>query len=403
VLARVDAEQAHAARLLADAVPATREIVLGTLRWQLTLDTLLRPCLKGSLSSLDAAVRAVLRAGLYEAARMGTPVEVAVSQAVEVAKVLAPRAAGLVNAVLRRAAAAPWPDAADERLPLWLRFSHPRWLVDRWLAQLGEAATRRLLAANQEPAPLTLLAAASRLDALAAAGARLEPHPLVPGVVVCRDGAAAAVDALRSNRAYAMDANAAVVARLLPAVPGRTVEIAAAPGGKSLVLATERASRHLALDRHLGRVLMMRGNLAAAAAPPLLAAADGEAPPLRPGSCDAILLDGPCSGTGTVRRHPEIRWRLRPGDLAPLAAVQRRLARAAAALLRSGGRLLYATCSLEPEENAGVIAELDLEPLPLADLVPAGVARVCLAGGGVVLTPDAWGDGFTVHLLQRRS
>lgn len=233
VLARVDAEQAHAARLLADAVPATREIVLGALRWQLTLDTLLKPCLKGSLSSLDAAVRAVLRAGLYEAVRMGTPAEVAVSQAVEVAKALAPRAAGLVNAVLRRAAAAPWPDAADERLPLWLRFSHPRWLVDRWLVQLGEAATRRLLAANQEPAPLTLLAAASRLDEIAGAGARLEPHPLVPGVVVCRDGAAAAVDALQANRAYAMDANAVVVARLLPAVPGRTVEIAAAPEARA--------------------------------------------------------------------------------------------------------------------------------------------------------------------------
>ena len=87
----------------------------------------------------------------------------------------------------------------------------------------------------------------------------------------------------------------------------------------------------------------------------------------------------------------------------PLAAVLRRRAGGAGALLRPGGRLLYATCSLEPEENAGVIAELDLESLPLADLVPAGVARVCLAGGGVVILPATWGDGFTVPLLQRRS
>jgi 16S rRNA (cytosine967-C5)-methyltransferase len=403
VLTRVEVDRAHAARLLTDAAPATREIVLGTLRWQSVLDHLLSPHLKRALTALDPVVRAAARAGLYEARRMGTPAGIAVSEAVEVTKALAPRAAGLVNAVLRRAADAPWPDPADERVPLWLRFSHPEWLVDRWLARLGDEPTRRLLAANQEPAPLTLLAAASAVDEIAAAGTRLEPHPLVAGVVVCRDSSAAAIAALRAGRAYAMDANAAVVARLLPATPGRTVELAAAPGGKSLVLATERETRHLAVDRHLGRVLLMRANVAAAARPPLLAVADGESMPLAPASCDAVLLDGPCSGTGTLRRHPEIRWRLRPADLAALAAVQRRLARAAAALLRPGGRLLYATCSLEPEENAGVIEGLGLEPWPLADRVPAGVAQVHLAGGGVVILPDAWGDGFTVHMLQRRS
>jgi 16S rRNA (cytosine967-C5)-methyltransferase len=402
VLARVDAHRAHAARLLVDAAPATREIVLGALRWQLTLDHLLAPRLRQALSALDPAVRAVLRAGLYETVRMGTPVQIAVSEAVEVAKATAPRAAGLVNAVLRRAADSPWPDPADERVPLWLRFSHPEWLVERWLARLGEEPTRRLLAANQEPAPLSLLAPAGVAGELERAGCRLEPHPHVAGLVTCREGTAAAVEALHTGRAYAIDATAVVVARMLPAARIMAVDVAAAPGGKSLVLALEqRPARHLALDRHLGRVVMMRGNLAAAQRRPFLAVADGGLMPLRPGSCDAVLLDAPCSGTGTLRRHPEIRWRLRRGDLAALAATQRRLARAAADLLAPGGYLLYATCSLEPEENAEVVEGLGLVAVPLEDRIPEGVPRLRAGGGGTVLLPHQWGDGFTAHLLRR--
>jgi len=401
VLARVDAEAAHAARLLGDAAPAAREIVLGTLRWQLTLDHLLAPHLRRPLAALDPLVRAVLRSGLYEAARMATPAGIAVSEAVESAKALAPRAAGLVNAVLRRAAAAPWPDPADEALPLALRFSHPPWLVERWLGALGDAVTRRLLAAAQEPAPLTLLASAETARALAGAGCPTVPHPLVPGLLAVREGAAAAVAALRAGQAYAIDATAVVVARALPESSGPVVDLAAAPGGKSLVLAAERPGRHLALDRHLGRVVLMRGNLRGSASRPLLAAADAELTPLRPRSCAAVLLDAPCSGTGTLRRHPEIRWRLRPCDLADLAAAQVRLARAAAELVAPGGYLLYATCSLEGEENADVVAEVGLAPVALASRLPGAVPRVELASGGAVLPPHEWGDGFTVHLLRR--
>ena len=403
MLARVDAEQAHAARLLSDALPATREIVLGTLRWQLTLDHLLAPHLRRAATALDPLVRAVLRAGLYEAARMSTPIGIAVSEAVETAKAVAPRAAPLVNAVLRRAAGTPWPDPADESLPLSLRFSHPGWLVERWLGVLGEDATRRLLAANQEPAPLTLLAPPDTVAELGREGCPLAPHPHVAGLVIAREGTAAAVGALRAGRAYAIDATAVIVARALPDVPGLTVDVAAAPGGKSLVLAAERPGHHLALDRHLGRLLLMRGNLRAVRSRPFLAVANGELPPLRPASCGAVLLDAPCSGTGTLRRHPEIRWRLRPHDLPGLAAVQRRLVQSAAELVAPGGFLLYATCSLETEENAAVVAGLDLEPLSPAGGVPDGVPHRELGDGGVLLPPHAWGDGFTFHLLRRGS
>jgi 16S rRNA (cytosine967-C5)-methyltransferase len=331
---------------------------------------------------------------------MRTPAPVAVMEAVRVAKALAPRAGGLVNAVLRRTIEERWPDPRDPAVPLPLRLSHPEWLVRRWVALLGEEEAAAALAADQEPAPLCLLAAVSDRERLAAVGCELNPHPLVPGVLVVAGRAEAAVAALRAGMAYAVDPAAVVVARLLPEAAGLTVDLAAAPGGKSLVLASERPGTSLlATDRSLRRTLLMRGNLELVNRGRSVVVADALEAPLRPGSCQAVLLDAPCSGTGTLRRHPEIRWRLQPADLAGLAAGQRRLAEAASALLAPGGVLLYATCSLEPEENAAVVAGLDMEVLPPA---PAPLFRA-LPSGGVVIRPGAVGDGFTVHLLRRRA
>jgi 16S rRNA (cytosine967-C5)-methyltransferase len=399
-LARVEGRGAHAARLLTGAVPAERELVLGVLRWQLTLDHLLARHLRQPLAALDEQLRAVLRVGLYEARRMRTPMPVAVAEAVRVAKALVPRAAGLVNAVLRRAVGEPWPDPGDAGVPLSLRTSHPDWLVRRWVELLGESDAAAALTADQEPAPLCLLEAVSDHEGLAAAGCELHPHPRVPGVLVVTGGAEVAAAALRAGKAYAIDPAAVAVARLLPPAGGLTVDLAAAPGGKSLVLASERPGiRLLAADRSLGRARLMRGNLALLEPVPGLVVADALAAPLRPGSCQAVLLDAPCSGTGTLRRHPEIRWRLKPADLAQLAGAQRRLAEAAAALLAPRGVLLYATCSLEPDENAAVLAGLSLEALPIAPELPFHK----LPGGGVVIPPSAAGDGFTVHLLRRKA
>jgi 16S rRNA (cytosine967-C5)-methyltransferase len=395
----VDGRGAHAARLLAHATPAERELVLGVLRWQLTLDHLLARHLHQPLSALDERVRAALRVGLYEARRMRTPAPVAVMEAVRVAKALAPRAGGLVNAVLRRTIEEPWPDPRDPGVPLPLRLSHPEWLVRRWVALLGEEEAAAALAADQEPAPLCLLAAVSDPEQLAAVGCELNPHPLVSGVLVVTGRAEAAVAALRAGKAYAVDPAAVVVARLLPEAAGLTADLAARRR-QSLVLASERPGISLlAADRSLRRTILMRGNLELVNSGRSVVVADALEAPLRPGSCQAVVLDAPCSGTGTLRRHPEIRWRLQPADLAGLATGQRRLAEAASALLAPGGVLLYATCSLEPEENAAVVAGLDLEVLPVA---PAPPFRG-LPSGGAVIRPGAVGDGFTVHLLRRRA
>jgi 16S rRNA (cytosine967-C5)-methyltransferase len=399
VLGRVEARGAWAARLLSDEPPLARELVLGSLRWQATLDALLAPVCRRPLAALDPAVRAVLRLGLYEALRLDTPVPVAVAEAVRVVKVVAPRAAGLVNAVLRRAVEASWPEPDDERLPLALRTSHPEWLVARWLALLGEPVARAALAADQQPAPLALYALEEEIEALRRAGCTVEPHPAVAGSWLVRAGAEHAVAAVQAGRAYAIDSTAVAVARLVPHTGGLTVDLAAAPGGKSLVLRRERpTARHLALDRHPGRVVLMRRNLRHSRG---IAVGDAAAPPLRPASCAAVLLDAPCSGTGTLRRHPEIRWRLQPADLSGLTATQRRLAAAAAALLAPGGVLVYATCSLEPEENAAVVTGLGLDAVPVSPLLPDGVSRVELPDGGALIPPSADGDGFTVHALRR--
>ncbi len=368
----------------------------------MVLDRLLAPHLRQPAMTLDPEIRAALRVGLYEALRMDTPVPVAVAEAVRVARAVVPAAAGLVNAVLRRAVAGGWFE--DDDAPLWLRHSHPQWLVERWGAWLSADQIEAVLHANQQPAPMYLLASVSPLEDLADEGCVMSPHPYVPGVLQVVHNAAAVAAWLKRGRGYAIDPHAVAVARLLPEVEGPTADWAAAPGGKSLVLGSERPGGwRVALDRHLGRVIAMRETLRLhtfAAQPPVVAA-DGLLAPFKPGSFAAILLDAPCSGTGTLRRHPEIRWRLALNDLTAFQSLQRQLLDAAAAAVRPGGYVLYATCSLEPEENSQVIGGAPMEVVPLAPERLRDLPAYRLPSGGTAILPGEWGDGFTAHLLRR--
>jgi len=407
LLVRVE-DGAYSSRLLARPLTAgVRARVLGVLRWQRTLDEALAGPLRRPLDRLDPVVRAVLRVALFEAAVLGVPAAVATDSAVRTVRRLgASSAAGLVNAVLRRAAPS-WATLLEQASPD-LRLSHPEWLYRRWQRAYGAQAAERAMAAAQEPAPVWVWwrDEAAR-DAAAASGLELEPHPWCPGAWTAPEQARELLAAVAAGAAYVQDPSSQLVAQLALRLGGggaRLADVCAAPGGKlALWRRLGGATRPLALDRHLGR-LRLAGRLLDRVGGAELVVADATAPSLRPGSRDLVLVDAPCSGTGTLRRHPELKWRLQPAGIAELAALQSRILDGACELAAPGGVVLYTTCSVEPEENEVLVERLpaEFEAIDLAPLLPAGVPAALTAAGGVRLLPSLDGDGFTMHAVRRR-
>lgn len=407
-LIRVD-DGAFASRLLGDrAGPGVRVRVLGVLRWQRLLDHVLSAFSRRPLAALDREVRVSLRLGLLERGEMGLPAAVAVDGAVRLVRELGlGSATGLVNAVLRRATGA-WEEATAE-LPDDLRWSHPEWLAARWRELLGEECARGAMAAAQRPAPVwAWLVDPEVARRLADGGSELRPHPWCPGAWAPRGEVGPLLAEVARRRAYVQDPTSQLVAHLaarLAPDDAALVDLCAAPGGKSALAHRLRVWRPaLALDLRLPRLRLM-GPLAAALGGPLLAAADASRPPLAERAWDLVVLDAPCSGTGTLRRHPELRWRLTPQAIASLAATQGRMVAAAAGLVARGGVLLYATCSLEPEENEAhfVTPPAGFEPVDLEPHLPEGTPRLATSAGGVRVPTHRDGDGFTVHTLRRTS
>ncbi len=377
------------------------ELVKGTLRLQGRYDALLERLARPGLR-VRPAVRTALRLGLHQLLGMeGVPAYAAVDQTVRLVRRVGGRgAAGFANAVLqnvaRRLAAAadrPPQEALAELLPPraedpagWLSawHSHPRWLVERWLARWGEEATERLLRHDNLPPPLTLAvlppAEPGRLAReLVAAGIAVTPGTLSPRALRV-DGR---LDRSRLRRLLAThpdlvvqdEAVLAATEFLLADAEPPAVDLCAAPGGKTLhLLRRLPAGEVCAADVDRRRLPLLReAAKRIESPPPPVVCADGRRPPWRDGTFGTVLLDGPCSGTGVLRRHPEGRWRLEPRLPASNGERLWELAMAAARLLRPGGLLLYATCSLEPEENEAVVERLRealpwLEPAPVDGL-----------------------------------
>lgn len=415
---------ALADRALADAVARleprerawTQELVYGTLRLRGRIDHLLAPLVRRGLDSLEPDVLDVLRLAAYQLLEMeAVPDYAAVSQAVEQARAAGGRGADrLVNGVLRawlaRRAEPGWPDEASDPagfLAAW--GSHPRWLVERWIERWGAEEARRLVEANNRRPELYLrpigISVADAVERLAAAGIAAEPVPFAPDAVRVLPPAGVA-DALAAVPAVVQDPAAGLVVRYAAVPPGGLVEdLAAAPGGKALALAAE-ARYTVAADASFARLGRVRENARRLDAARLgLLVADARRPPLRDGAADAVLLDVPCTGTGTFRRHPDARWRVRPADLESLTALQREMLDAAAALPRPGGLLIYSTCSLEPEENeAQVDWFLDRHP-EYAIRPPVGFDPALLdARGRLTVLPQRTGvDGAFAARLERRA
>lgn len=350
--------------------PFAHELTYGTLRLRGRLDALLAPHVRRGLDRVQPELLDVLRLGAYQLLEMGSvPAYAAVSQAVEQAKRIGGRGAGsFVNGVLqsmRRAGPAePWPSLeADPVAHLSASSSHPRWLVERWIAQFGVAGTAALVAANNRrpslyvrPVGVPVEAASERLENAGIAHQRPALGGFGPGVVA-RDvlellPPVSVTDALAVLPAIVQDPAASLVTRAIAAAPGALVaDLCAAPGGKTLGIAGDVPdARVIAADATAERLVRLRENLARTGLTNVrVVAADARRPPLR--RADVVLVDAPCTGTGTLRRHPDGRWRLTPADLDALTRLQREILDGAAAIVPPGGALLYATCSLEPEEN----------------------------------------------------
>lgn len=439
-----------------------RSLAYGTLRLRGRIDHILTTVGGREPSTLDPPVRAALRMGAYQLLEMGSvPGYAAVHQSVEQVKATRSRAAtGLVNAVLRKLAtavaklsaeaSAPRPSAEppvagsfaasatdspagsftgshadwgiagpDEDLEGYLATwgSHPRWLVRRWLRRFGNAGARQLVEANNlEPAVYLRPVA---IDASEAAGALADagllhrgdqpggPAPSPGHCLRLRRGTAPEV-ALQVVPGVIQDPAASLVVEYAAPGPGSLVaDLCAAPGGKALAL-SERAGAVVAADlrpRRLGRVAEGARRLNARAWP---VAADARFPPLL--GAATVLADVPCTGTGVFRRRPDSRWRLQETEIARMAAVQRRILDGAASVVSPGGALIYATCTLEPEENWGQVKAF-LERRPDFRMEPGpGPAQFLDDRGCLVVLPHETdgrraGEGFdgTFAARMRRS
>ncbi|HKH91023.1 MAG TPA: 16S rRNA (cytosine(967)-C(5))-methyltransferase RsmB [Gemmatimonadaceae bacterium] len=393
----------------------TRELVFGMLRRRSWLDALLDDRVRGGLAKLDPDLIDLLRLGAYQLLSMGSvPAYAAIGQTVELTKRRhGIGASKLANAVLRRL------DRERERLvvappedpveALALEHSHPRWLVARWIARWGADETRQLLEANNREAPLVARpyhVVREQLEAmLEGAGVTVAEAPLVPDSLVLTGGVGAMTElgAFKQGLFHLQDPASTLVTRYASIPTGAQVaDLCAAPGGKTLELARS-ASVVFAGDASFARLQRVRDNVRRLDASNIVPfVGDARFPAVH--GMDAILIDVPCTGTGTFRRHPDARWRLRVSDLAVLPAVQRSILRAAATAVRPGGLLVYSTCSLETEENDAQVESFlsdnpgwRLEPPP-EGVVPAAV----LDAGRLRVLPQRHGaDGAFAARLRR--
>jgi len=443
ILRRVELEDAYASSLLvamaeelrADDRALCHELVLGVLRRRLWLDTALQHFASRPIDDLDLPVRVALRIGLYQLRFLERiPPSAAVNESVNLVRAARVRsAAGFINAVLRRATREPDYDPATEVADpvekLAIETSHPQWLIQRWVDAFGLAETGALARANNEAAPVAFRLTTKALKSenpstqiigeLEAAGAQVSRSRVAPDAWrvsspgTARDSGRANAGAILRKLSgdgliYFQDEASQLVAHLLGAAAGdRVLDVSAAPGSKTThIAALQPQALIVAADLHEHRVRTMR-DLAKTQGADLLRLVVHDATldlPFADAIFDRVLVDAPCSGTGTLRHNPEIRWRLKPLDIAELASKQRRILANAAAMARRGGLILYSTCAAEPDENEAVARDFikrhpDFYPAPLA------VSQDLLTNDGAVRTwPHRHDvDGFFIMAFRRRA
>jgi 16S rRNA (cytosine967-C5)-methyltransferase len=430
VLLRVDAGGAYASRALDAALAEAgaldpreaglaTELVYGTLRRALSLDAALAAHSRRPIGDLDPGARVALRLGAYQLLHLRTPAHAAVGETVALAKrVDHGRAAGYVNAVLRALARAPAPAAApplaaDPSGHVALAEATPRWLAEEWVAWLGPEEALALARAMNAPAPLC--ARSRDRDALLArvraAGLSAEPAARSPDGIVLAGASASDLARAAAGLPFQVQDEAAQLVSLFAAGDlrgrrARVLDACAAPGGKAFHLAELLAagSEVVAIELHprkaddLAREAARRG----LAVRVVCADASRPVPGLAEASFDAVLVDAPCAGLGTLRRHPELKLRRAPGDLPRLAALQREILAATARYARPGAPVTYSVCSLSRAEGPEVAAAMVAAGYRRA-AAPAGFpADVLTADGDLLTLPHRHGtDGFYACRLVR--
>lgn len=419
---------AHAEELGPQDRALCHELVMGVLRRQLWLDRLAEHYSNRKVAELDVAVRTVLRLGLYQLRFLSrVPASAAVNESVNLVHFARLRSAGsFVNAILRRATREPEVDPTsniDDPLEyLSVAASHPAWLLERWCQAFGTAETEALAFSNNEVPPIAFRVVNNRAReedvcaSLRQAGAKVVPSKVAPGAWRVSGGAGVLTELAATGQIYLQDEASQLVAAALDAKTGeRVLDLCAAPGSKTTQIA-DRSLNPAGLGGGVGPVVVaadlhehrLRTLISAARLQGLgnihCLALDGLQPlPFGEGAFDRVLVDAPCSGTGTLRRNPEIRWRISPADIDDMRARQTRLLDNAARAVKPSGRLIYSTCSVEPDENEVVVktflennerfrlGELTLEPKLLRS---PGMARTWPHRQGT--------DGFFICALERK-
>ena len=404
------------------------EIATGVQRWRAALDHVIADVSNRRIESLDPQVLEILRLSAYQLLHLTrVPASAVVDDGVSLVRRARTRsAAGFVNAVLRAISRTrdalplpPRPADPSDREPTLAYFSitlsHPRWLVSRWYERYGFEATETWLRFNNQPAPVTLRtnrlrttteALTNRLTEL---DVRVRPGTYAPDALLVEEG-----NPLRARSEgdfLAQDEASQLVAVLAAARPGsRVLDTCASPGGKTTALAADMESRGLlvACDVRDRRIALLRKTVAiAGAANVRIIQADlSRSLPFR-GEFDTVLIDVPCSGLGTLRRDPDIRWRRQESDLPAFAAAESTMLRNASEVVGRGGRLVYATCSSEPEENEAVADAFlasapGFRPLSAREAAPALPEAVVDARGHLRTEPHVHGlEAFFGAVFER--
>jgi 16S rRNA (cytosine967-C5)-methyltransferase len=405
----------------------TTKLVLGVLRWQTPLDDQIRQCFSKPKAKLDPAVLITLRMGAFQLLHLDRiPAHAAIDESVELTKRSGFRSAsGLVNAVLRKLAQQSTRALAPEGSSSSDVAAHPAWMVNRWTGFFGAATSAAICVHDQsQPSSAIRLSAPEVERELVEAGISLLPGHLLTAARLVESGDLTQTAAFREGRIRIQDEGSQLVAEIaaLPndSGPEKILDCCAAPGGKTLILAERNPSAGIvACEASRPRLKELRNRLAGLGERIDCRLADATALHFD-SEFDIVLADVPCSGTGTLSRNPEIRHRLQPDDLPRQAERQRAILASALRATRPGGRVVYSTCSLEPEENEKVVAAVvpqhsNVRITPLATVLEAlrhngilnansaeGLQSSLTPEGFLRLIPGAFGtDGFFIALFEK--